>query len=230
MKEFLTQSLFFGLALTFLCYQIGLALKRKFNWAVFNPLLIASALVIAVLLLLDVDYDTYNKSAQYITYLLTPTTVCLAVPLYEQIDKLKAHPFAIFGGILAGVLANLAVILGLSMLFGLSHTDYVTLLPKSITTAIALPLVQEYGGVASITAAAISLTAMMGAIMANVICKLFRITDPVAQGLALGNAMHATGTACAMELGETQGAMSSLAVAVAGVLTVIIAPFFVGLY
>ena len=230
MIDFLSESLFFGIVLTLLAYEIGLWANRKFKLAIFHPILIAGAIVIGVLLLSGISYDAYNSSAQHITYLLTPTTVCLAVPLYSQIDKLRAHKGAVFGGILAGVLTNLATICGLSMLFKLSHTDYVTLLPKSITTAIAIPLTEEYGGIVPITVAAITITGILGSVIASGVCRLFRITDPVAEGLAIGTAAHAAGTTRALELGETQGAMSSLAIAVAGVLTVVIAPFFIGLY
>ncbi|MDE7045749.1 MAG: LrgB family protein, partial [Acetatifactor sp.] len=136
MKEFLTGSVFFGAFISLAAYEAGLLLKKKFKLAVLNPLLIGTICVMAVLLLLQVDYPQYNESAQYISYLLTPATVCLAVPLYQQLTLLKKHGRAVVGGITAGVLASLLSIFLLSKLFGLNHEQYVTLLPKSITTAI----------------------------------------------------------------------------------------------
>ncbi len=230
MRDFLADSLYFGIGLTLIAYEIGLWMKRRFKLAIFHPLLVAGAIVIGVLLLTGVSYEEYNSSANYITYLLTPTTVCLAVPLYSQIEQLKAHKFAVLGGILAGVLTNLLTIFGLSLLFGLPKTEYVTLLPKSITTAIAMPLCEVYGGVVPITIAAVTITGILGSVIASGVCRLFRISEPVAQGLAIGTASHAAGTSRAIELGETQGAMSSLAIAVAGILTVVVVPFFVNLY
>ncbi len=230
MREFLAQSLYFGFALTLIAYQIGLFIRKKFKIALFQPLIVAAAIVILTLVLSGVSYEDYNASAQQVSNLLTPTTVCLAVPLYTQIDKLRAHKWAVLGGILSGVLTNLLVVLGLSALFRLPHTAYVTLLPKSITTAIAIPLTELYGGSVPITMAAVAIAGNIGPVIAGTVCRLFRVTEPVAQGLAIGTASHAVGTSHAFTLGETQGAMSSLAIAVAGVLTVVVAPFFVGLH
>ena len=229
MKDFLTDSVFFGAFISLAAYEAGLLLKKKFKLAVLNPLLIGTICVIAVLLLLKVDYPQYNESARYISYLLTPATVCLAVPLYQQLTLLRKNIKAVAGGITAGVLASLLSIFLLSKLFGLSHEQYVTLLPKSITTAIGMGISQELGGIETITVAAIIVTGIFGNVIAEFICKLFRIQEPVAKGLALGTASHAIGTAKAMEMGEVEGAMSSLAIAVAGLLTVLGASLFAGL-
>ena len=201
-------------------------LKRKFKLAVFNPLLIATAAVMSLLTLLNVEYSHYNESAKYISYLLTPATVCLAVPLYQQMELLKKNLKAVAGGITAGVLASLLSILLLAKLFSLSHEQYVTLLPKSITTAIGMGISEELGGIRTITVAVIIVTGIFGNVTAEFICRLFRIHDPVAKGLSIGTASHAIGTAKAMELGEIEGAMSSLAIAVAGLLTVLGASVF----
>ena len=201
MTQFMSNSLFFGAAISLIAYEAGLLLKRKFKMAIFNPLLIAIIAVIAVLCLLHIDYDTYNQSGQYISYLLTPATVCLAVPLYQQMELLKKNLKAVIIGIVSGVLASLVSVLILAKLFSLSHEQYVTLLPKSITTAIGMGVSEELGGIA-------------------------RIEEPIAKGLALGTSAHAIGTAKAMELGEIEGAMSSLAIAVAGLLTVVGASVF----
>lgn len=229
MKEFFVDSVYFGAVLSLAAYEAGRLLKKKFQLPVFNPLLVGTLLVMAALLLLDVEYTHYNASAKYISYLLTPATVCLAVPLYQQIDLLRKNLLAVAGGILAGVLTSLASIFVLAKLFALSHEQYVTLLPKSITTAIGMGISEELGGISTITVAVIIITGIVGNMTAEVVCKLFRIQDPVAKGLAIGASAHAIGTAKAMELGEIEGAMSSLAIAVAGLLTVLGASIFANL-
>ena len=196
--------------------------------AIFNPLLIAILCVMAILTVGDISYDDYNHGAQYLSYLLTPATVCLAVPLYQQLNLLKKNLKAVAAGILSGVLTSILSVLGLSYLFGLSHDMYVTLLPKSITTAIGMGVSEELGGIVTITVAVIIITGVLGNMIADVVYRVFRIKEPVAKGLALGTASHAIGTAKAMEMGPVEGAMSSLAIAVAGLLTVIFASVFAG--
>ena len=234
MSELLGDSLFFGVVVSVLAYQAGLWIKRKWKLAVFNPLLISIFLVIAVLLIFDVDYERYNEGAKYLSYLLTPATVCLAIPLYEQLEQLKKNAKAIAAGILSGVLSSLVSVLALAAAFGLSHEEYVTLLPKSITTAIGMGVSEELGGIVTITVAVIIVTGVLGNIIAELVCKIFRIHEPVAKGIAIGSASHAIGTAKAMEMGEVEGAMSSLSIAVSGLLTVIgasvFAMFFDGIY
>lgn len=228
MKEFLSNSVFFGAVLSLVAYEAGLLLRRKFKLAILNPLLIATICVMAVLVLFKVDYDQYNESAKYISYLLTPATVCLAVPLYEQMSLLKKNFKAVAAGIVSGVLASLVSVLVLAKLFGLSHEQYVTLLPKSITTAIGMGISEELGGIVTITVAVIIITGILGNVIAELVCKVFHIQEPIAKGLSLGTASHAIGTAKAMEMGPVEGAMSSLAIAVAGLLTVIGASVFAG--
>ena len=229
MKEFLINSVFFGALLSLAGYELGLILKKKFKLAIFNPLLIASVSVIAVLLLMDVDYESYNEGGKYLSYLLTPATVSLAVPLYEQLELLKKNLKAVAAGIISGVIASVFGVFALCKLFGMNHQQYVTLLPKSITTAIGMGVSEELGGIVTITVAVIVITGVLGNVIAELVYKIFRIEEPVAKGLALGTASHAIGTAKAMELGMTEGAMSSLALAVAGLLTAVLAPVFSGL-
>lgn len=226
MSELLGDSLFFGVAVSVLAYQVGMLVKKKWKLAVFNPLLISIILVIAVLLIFHVDYETYNEGAKYLSYLLTPATVCLAIPLYEQLEQLKTHAKAIAAGIISGVLSSLFSVLVLAVAFGLTHEEYVTLLPKSITTAIGMSVSEELGGIVTITVAVIIVTGVLGNMIGEVVCKLFRIHEPVARGIAIGSASHAIGTAKAMEMGEVEGAMSSLSIAVSGLLTVIGASVF----
>lgn len=226
MKDILFSSVFFGVFVSLFGYELGVLLKKKLKWAILNPLLIAIIFVIVMLRLLKIDYQTYYDGAQYLSYLLTPATVCLAVPLYEQLMVLKRHWKAILTGVISGVLSSLTSILILARLFSLSHEQYVTLLPKSITTAIGMGVSEELGGIVTVTVAVIIITGILGNIIAEAVCKLFKIEEPIAKGLAMGTAAHAIGTVKAMEIGEVEGAMSSLAIAVSGLLTVVGASVF----
>ncbi len=226
MKDILVESTFFGVLISIIGYEIGLYIKRRLKLTIFNPLLISIIFVIGVLLIFHVNYDSYNNGAKYLSYLLTPATICLAIPLYEQMDLLKNNLKAILTGILSGVFTSLGSILIFSVLFHFSHAEYVTLLPKSITTAIGMGVSEELGGIVTITVTVIIVTGVIGNIIAEKVCKIFRITDPVAKGVAIGSAAHAIGTAKAMEMGDIEGAMSSLAIAVAGLITVIGASVF----
>lgn len=224
MNNIMTDSIFFGAVISVVGYLIGIFLRKKIS--VLNPLLVSIIFVIAVIKIFHIDYETYNSGAKYISYLLTPATVCLAIPLYRQIYVLKEHAKEVFIGILAGVLASMGSILLMSYLFGLTHEQYVTLLPKSITTAIGMGVSEELGGIQTITVAVIIITGVLGNIIAEAVLKIFRIKEPVAKGLAIGTASHAIGTTKALEIGEIEGAMSSLSVAVAGLMTVISASIF----
>ena len=226
MKELLQNSVFFGVFVSLLAYEAGMFLRSRWKLAVFHPLLLSVLLIMGILRFFELDYDFYYEGAKYLSYLLTPATVCLAVPLYEKIGLLKRHAEAIFAGILSGVLTSLLSIFACAVLFGLTHEQYVTLLPKSITTAIGMGISEELGGMVTITVAVIILTGILGNMTAGVVLRLFRIEEPVAKGIAVGSASHAIGTVRAMEMGEIEGAMSSLSIAVAGLLTVIGASIF----
>ncbi len=229
MNEFMLDSAFAGVTISLLTYMIGMALKKKFHSGILNPLLLSIAVTIVLLLSAGVDYDTYNEGAKYLSWLLTPATVCLAIPLYEQLELLKKNWAAVAAGIVSGVLTSLATVFVLALLFGLNHQEYVTLLPKSITTAIGMGVSEELGGYVTITVAVIVITGVLGNILGELVCRIFGIKEPIAKGLALGTSAHAIGTAKAMELGEIEGAMSSLSIAVAGVITVVGASIFANL-
>jgi predicted murein hydrolase (TIGR00659 family) len=229
MSEFLQNATYFGVLLSLGSYFLGMLLKKKLKKGIFNPLLIATVVTILALLVLGVDYDSYYAGAKYLSYLLTPATICLAVPLYEQFALLKQNYKAILLGIFAGVVTSLCTIFLLSLLFRLGHTDYVTLLPKSITTAIGMGVSEELGGYVPLTVAVILITGVLGNVLAETVLKLFRITNPMAKGVAIGTASHAIGTTKAMELGDVEGAMSSLSILVAGLLTVAGASLMAGL-
>jgi predicted murein hydrolase (TIGR00659 family) len=226
MNELITNSLFFGVAISVGGYEVGLLLKKKLKSAVFNPLLISILFVMLILIVFRIDYKNYNNGAKYLSYLLTPATVCLAIPLYQQLELLRKNWRAITVGIASGVMASLGSVLLLSKIFHLTHEQYVTMLPKSITTAIGMGVSEELGGIVTISVVSIIITGVVGNIMAEGICRLFRITEPVAKGLAIGTSSHVIGTTKALEMGEVEGAMSSLAITVAGLLTVIGASVF----
>lgn len=226
MNAFFQNSMFAGVTLSLIAYLIGVILKKKLKLGIFNPLLISIVISIGVLLIGKVDYDTYNEGAKFLSWLLTPATVCLAIPLYEQWELLKQNYKAVLLGLLAGTITSLTTVFVLAKLFGLSHEEYVTLLPKSITTAIGMGVSEELGGYVTITVAVIIITGVLGNMFGEQICKLFRITEPISKGLAFGASSHAIGTAKALEIGEVEGAMSSLAIAVSGIFTVVLASLF----
>lgn len=230
MIDFFEQSIFFGVIISLAAYGIGAFIRKKAKVAIANPLLISVLLIVGFLWVFHIDFEVYKKGADYISFFLTPATVSLAIPLYRKLSLLKKYPKSILGGILAGVFTAIGSILAMSFLFGLTHEQYVTLLPKSITTAIAMGVSEKLGGMVSVTVVAISITGIMGNIVAESVLKLFRITDPIAKGLAIGTASHAMGTSKAMEIGEVEGAMSSLSIVIAGILTVITASVFAKFY
>ncbi len=207
MRQIIAGSATAGVVISLCAYYAGMILKKKTGLALFNPLLLSVVFVIAFLSLFQIDYDSYLNSAEYLSYLLTPATVSLAIPLYKQLETLKKNVAAIAAGIGAGVLTSLSSVLLMSRAFRLSHEEYVTLLPKSITTAIG-----------------------MGNMTAEFLCRICRLRSVVSRGLAIGAASHAIGTAKAMEMGEEEGAMSSLAIVMSGLCTVIGATVFAGFY
>ncbi len=227
MKEVMSNSLYFGISVTLLGYFAGLFLSRKLKLKILNPMLVSIVLTIITLLAFDVKYSDYIQSGKYISYLLTPATVCLAIPLYEKIDLLKKNLKAITAGILAGVFTSLFSVLALSILFSLPHEIYASILPKSITTAIGIAISEEIGGMQVITVAVIIVTGIFGNVAGEGICRLLRIRNPISVGLSFGTAAHALGTSKALEIGEAEGAMSGLSIAISGFITAILAPMFV---
>lgn len=227
--SFIAESLYFGFTISLASYLFACWLKKKVGWAILNPLLVSVVLVIACLLVFHIDYAAYNESAKYISFLLTPSTVCLAIPLYRQLELLKKNLTAVILAIVSGVVTSALSIFLLCLMFGLEHVHYVTLLPKSITTAIGMGVSEEAGGIVTITVFCIVITGIFGNMIADLVFRVMRITHPIAKGLALGTSAHAIGTAKALELGEIEGAMSSLSIAVAGLMTVVLVPLVSGL-
>lgn len=227
MLDVLANSLFFGAVLTCFSFQVAVYLNHKYPSPLTNIFIISMSMIAAVLALANVTYEQYYESAKYISYFSTPATVALAVPLYRRVEVLKKNAFAILSGVTAGILANTVVIIILCKIFDFSNIQFVSLLPKSVTTPIALGLCTEYGGITAITVMGTAMSGVVGNAMGVGLIKLFRIKHPLSRGLVLGSSAHGLGTVKAMELGEVEGATASLAIAVTGVLTVIIAPFFI---
>ena len=222
-------SLYSGMFISVSAYLIGIWLKKKLGWAVLNPLLTAIILVIAFLKITGISYSDYNEGASHISYFLTPATVCLAIPLYRQLELLKKNFAAVMIGITSGVAGSMVSVFLMSLVFKLEHVHYVSLLPKSITTAIGMGVSEEAGGIVTITIVSIIVTGILGNMAAEFWFKIIGVKHPIARGLALGTAAHAIGTAKALELGEVEGAMSSLSIAVAGLMTVAAVPLVSGL-
>lgn len=220
----INESAFFYTFITLFFYLICLFIHKKLKWQWFNPLLMSIVFTVLMLLAADVKYETYEKSTTLIGYFLTPATVCLAIPLYEKLGELKKNALAILIGIFSGVITSALCIVSVSLIFKLDYSILASFIPKSVTTAIGIGIAEELGGIASLTAISIIVTGITGNIVAEGICKLFKITHPVAIGAAIGTSSHAGGTSKAVQMGKTEGAISGLAIAVAGIMTVIIAP------
>ena len=224
--DFFSEAVFLGVFITLGAYFLGIYIKQKWKMAIFNPLLLAIVFTMIFLLVSRMPYDIYYEGAKYISYLLTPATVSLAIPLYEQFEPLKKNVRAILVGIVTGVLSSMLSVLLLAVIFHFDHQEYVTFLPKSITTAIGMGVSEELGGYVAITVAVIIVTGIIGNMIAESVCRVFHITEPVAKGIAIGSASHAVGTTKAMEMGEVEGAMSSLSIVLSGLLTVFGAMIF----
>ncbi len=227
MREALLNSSYFGLFLSIFLFLLAVQIKARFRFALLNPLLVSTVLIVAVLLVLHIPYEDYKDSASLLSYLLTPATVCLAIPMYKQLRLLKDNLTAVLASITAGTVCSILSILLMGRLFGLSAEHISTLLPKSITTAIGMGVSEEAGGIVTLTVAAIVMTGILGNMIAETIFRLFHIDHPIARGLALGTSAHAVGTAKALELGEIEGAMGSISICVAGILTVILVPIVI---
>jgi len=227
MNDILLSSTFFGVSISLLTYFFGMFLRQKFNYAIVNPLLISAILTIAFLLIFDVDYETYNQGAQYLSIFLTPATICLAVPLYRQLQVLKQNVVTVIVPITCGVVAHGVTLITLSKLFNVDDILMRSLLPKSVTTPIAVGICHELNGIEVVTIMGVMIAGIIGAVLGPVVCNLLRIKEPIAQGLGIGSASHAIGTSKALEMGELQGAMSSLAIVVTAILNVIVVPIIV---
>ena len=229
MNEFLSQLPLFSLVLTIGAYQIGLFFQRKWKTPLCNPLLISVALIVAVMLVTGFSVETYQADMKIFSWLITPATVALAAPLYQQLQRLKKNLPAILAGVAAGAIAALASVFALCALFGLDKQTTVSLLPKSITTAIGMVISGQNGGIEALTSLVIAFTGIVGCVTGPILCKLLKLDHPIAQGVAFGTSAHVIGTSKASELGSIQGAVSSLSLVTAGILTAILFPLVVSL-
>lgn len=216
---------FFGIVLCLVTFLIGRTLQKKTGWVLANPLVVAVILCVAVLLLFDIPYENFTKGADVINWMLGPVTALLALSIYNQRQILKEYFVPVLAGCLAGSVTSMASVLGLCKLFKVDKAITASILPKSCTTPIALSIAQSHGGIPAIAACCVIVAGVTGALCAPLFSKWFGITDPVAQGLATGASSHALGTTRAREMGEVQGAMSSIAIGVCGLISVVISLF-----
>lgn len=216
----------FGLLLTIGVYAFFLKAAERIKNPLFNPLLFTTLGIIGILVIFKIPLENYELGGNYIKFFLGPATIVLAVPLYKQLHLLKRHFFPILIGVIVGALTSLISVYLFSKLIGLKKEIIISLLPKSITTPIGMSVSESYGGIVPLTIAAIVITGIIGAITAPIIVKVLKLKSDVAKGIAIGTASHAVGTSKALEMGETIGAMSGLAIALAGTITALIMPLF----
>lgn len=229
MWDLLSINPFFGLFITFFFFLLGTLFHRRWpSIPLFNPLVFAITSIIILLLITGISYENYNEGGRFINLWITPATVALAIKLEKNIVYLKKYYTAIISGIALGVLFHSAILVMVSILFQFNEELVATLFPKSITTAIALGVSESLGGIVSLTVAIVVFTGVLGTIVGPPIFALLKITDPVAQGVALGSGSHAMGTAKAIELGDVQAAMAGLSIVLTGIVVVILAPFVMG--
>lgn len=221
----LTASPFFGIALSILAFAVGVWIQKKTGLVICNPLIIAIVLIIGVLLICKIPYEDYNEGGSIINMFLAPATSCLAVSIYTKRELLKKNWLPILVGCTVGSLTSMASVYLLCRLLGLEDRILYSLLPKSVTTPIAVGISESHGGVVPITVVAVIFTGIMGSILAPFLIKVFRVKDPMTAGLSIGACSHAVGTSKAIELGETEGAMSGLAIGICGIITVVISLF-----
>lgn len=221
----LTASPFFGIALSIIAFWVGVKIQKKTGISLCNPLVIAVVLVIAVLTIFRIPYESYNKGGTIINMFLAPATACLAVSVYTKLQILKENWLPVLVGCTVGSLTSIASAYILCRIFGLDDAMVYSMLPKSVTTPIAVSISSAHGGISSITVVAVIFTGIFGNIAAPFLIRLFRVKDPVTAGLSIGACSHAVGTSKAIELGETEGAMSGLAIGVCGIITVLFSLF-----
>ncbi len=230
MIEFFSTSESFGFVLTLVMFLIASLINRKYPNPFTTPLFLGTVFVILFLTMFDVSYASYNSSAKYITYFLLPVTVCFAVPMYRHLTLLRRYAWSIFFGMLIGVVSSVLTVVLVCILFGLGDLVARSMVSISVTTAIAVDITQELGGVVALTVSSVIVTGILGASVSEWICRKIGLVNPIARGLAIGNASHAAGTSRAMLISPQDGAASSLAIVISGILTAIIAPLVISIY
>ena len=217
----------FGLILTILSFEIGLFIFKKLKFPVLNPLLLGIIIAMSVISFFDIPLEYFRRGGDYITFLLAPATIALALPLYRQLEKLKKNLIPILIGSVVGAVTAIVSTITLGKLLGIDKMLLVSFMPKSITTPIGIELSKLLGGIPAITIFSILVTGIAGNVFAPLVCRYFRIKHPVAKGIGIGISSHAVGTSKAIEMGEVEGAMSALSIVIAGIITFIIAPIFI---
>lgn len=224
MTEFLAASPYFGVVLTLSMFSLAYLINRRWPSPFTTPLFLATVFVVLILLEMGVSYSDYNAGAKYITYFLVPLTVSFAVPMYKQLPLLRRHALSILFAILIGVVCSVLTVIFICIFFGLGDIIARSLVSISVTTAIAIGITEKLGGVIAITVSSVIVTGILGASVSDIVCRKIGLRNPVARGLAIGNASHVAGTAKAMQMGPVEGALSSLAIVLSGLMTAVIAP------
>ncbi|MBR1380263.1 MAG: LrgB family protein [Alphaproteobacteria bacterium] len=230
MIEFLSNATYFGATLTIGMFLLAVVINRRWTNPFTTPLFLGTIGVICVLILTGVPYEKYNMGAKYLTYMLTPVTVCFAVPMYRQLPLLRKHMFTILFSMLIGVVASVFSVCIVCILFGLGDVIAKSLVAISVTTALAVGITSKLGGVVALTVSAVIVTGILGASVSDILCRAIGLRNPISRGIAIGNASHAAGTTKAMQMGPIEGAMSSLAIVISGLLTAVLAPIVVWLF
>lgn len=224
------KSPYFGIMLSIVMYLIGTIISKKLKTPIANPLLIAMILCVAFLKIFNISYDDYNIGGKYITFLIAPATVAMVLNLYKNIELLKKNIIPVFVGVFAGVLTSVLSVFILAKVFGLNKELTLSIVPKSLTTAIGVALAGEYGGISAVAVVCIVITGIFGAVFAPIVMNTLKIKDPVAKGIGIGTTSHAVGTSKAIEMGPVEGAMSGLAIALAGFTSVIVIPILINIF
>lgn len=230
MTEFLAASPYFGVVLTLSMFSLAYLINRRWPSPFTTPLFLATVFIIIVLLETGISYTDYNSGAQYITYFLVPLTVSLAVPMYKQLPLLKRHVLPILLAILIGVVCSVLTVIFICIFFGLGDIIARSLVSISVTTAIAIGITEKMGGIVALTVSSVIVTGILGASISDVVCNKIGLRGAIARGLAIGNASHAAGTTKAMQMGPVEGALSSLAIVLSGLMTAVVAPLAIWIF
>lgn len=230
MIDFLAASPYFGVVLTLSVFSLAYLINRRWPSPFTTPLFLATLFIVLILLQTGISYQDYNASAQYITYFLVPLTVSFAIPMYKQLPLLKRHAWSILFAILIGVVCSVLTVVFICIFFGLGDIIAKSLVSVSVTTAIAIGITEKLGGVIALTVSSVIVTGILGASVSDLVCKKIGLRSPIARGLAIGNAAHAAGTTKAMQMGPIEGAMSSMAIVLSGLMTAVIAPLAIWIF
>lgn len=227
MKDLIFNNAFFGIFISLMAFKVGKMIFDRFKFPLFNPFLLAIIFILGLMKILNLPTSYYNQGGDIIGFFLAPATICLAIPLYKELQTLKKYYKVIFLGTIVGATTAIVSVIVLGKLFNINPDIVLSFIPKSVTTPIGIEISKILGGIPSITVFAIIVTGITGNVAAPFICNLFKIKNPIARGLGIGISSHAVGTSKAIEMGEIEGAMSALSIVIAGLITIFLAPLFV---